>query len=212
MPDPLPPEMTDAVRALADRGVERHYRKGTVLIEEGDVGDTIYIIVAGRLRIYGSDPRSEREITHGIYGPGEYVGEMSLDGGPRAASVMALEPCTLSVVTRATLQAFIRERPEFAFELLAKVIRRARAATLSAKQLALNDVYGRLKWLLERLGVAGPGGEYHLPERLTQKELAEQVGCTREMVGRVMKDLLEGRHVRLDEAGRLCWQRLPLRW
>jgi CRP/FNR family cyclic AMP-dependent transcriptional regulator len=209
---PDPPEMTANVRALAERGVVRHYRKGAVLIEEGDVGDTIYIVLAGRLRIYGTDVQSDREITHGVYGPGEYVGEMSLDGGPRAASVMALEPCTLSVVTRQTLQAFITERPDFAFELLAKVIRRARAATLSAKQLALNDVYGRLRTVLERLAEPGTDDTHRLPEKLTQLELAQRVGCTREMIGRVMKDLTQGRHVWLDELGHLQWRRLPQRW
>ncbi|WP_163071511.1 Crp/Fnr family transcriptional regulator, partial [Acinetobacter baumannii] len=86
-----------------------------------------------------------REITYGVYGPGEYVGEMSLDGGPRSASVITEEACRLVMVTRASLLTHISEHPEFAFELLTKVIRRARAATLSTKQLALNDVYGRLK-------------------------------------------------------------------
>ena len=81
------------------------------------------------------------------YGPGEYVGEMGLDGGVRSASVVALETTVCSMVTRRTLEQHLREQPEFAFELIAKVIRRARAATMSAKSMALNDVYGRLKQL-----------------------------------------------------------------
>jgi len=118
-----------SIGALAARGVVRRYRKGTVLIEEGDVGDTLYIILSGRVRVYTSGDRG-REVTHGSYGPGDYVGEMSLDGGPRAASVATTEATTCAVVTRTTLQRFIADNPSFAFELLSKVIRRARAATL----------------------------------------------------------------------------------
>ena len=128
----------------------RRYRKGTLLIQEGDFGDTIFIILDGRLRVYSADD-NDREITYGVYGPGEYLGEMSLDGGPRSASVITVASSVCAVVGRRTLERFIADRPEFAFELLSKVIRRARTATISARQLALNDVYGRLRLLLASL-------------------------------------------------------------
>jgi CRP/FNR family cyclic AMP-dependent transcriptional regulator len=160
------PLMSDALRDLAARGEVRRYRRGTLLIQEGDVGETLFIILSGRLRAYSVGER-EREITYGVYGPGEYIGEMSLDGGPRSASVMTVEASTCVVITRRTLQAYVAERPEFAFELLAKVIRRARAATLSARQMALNDVYGRLKQLLESLARTQTDGRRVLEERLT---------------------------------------------
>ena len=87
-----------------------------------------------------------------------------------------------------------------------------RAATLSAKELALNDTYGRLKATLERLGVDGPDGRRRLPERMTHADLGARVGCTREMIGRLMKDLVEGGYVALDAEQRLTWGRLPERW
>ena len=114
---------------------------------------------------------------------------MSLDGGPRSASVMTLEATQCAVVTGQTILRHIAEQPEFAFELLAKVIRRARAATLSAKQMALNDVYGRLAALLNTLSVPGADGTRAVTERLTHLDIANRVGCSREMVSRVMKDL-----------------------
>ena len=147
------PALSEALRALAHRGEVRRYRKNTLLIEEGDHGDTLYLILAGRLRSYAIGDKG-REITYGVYGPGEYLGEMSLDGGPRSANVITLEASSCVVITRTTLERHIAEYPQFAFELIAKVIRRARAATLSAKQLALNDVYGRLVLLLNSLAVA----------------------------------------------------------
>jgi CRP/FNR family cyclic AMP-dependent transcriptional regulator len=179
------------LRQLARRGEVRRYRRNTVLIEEGDVGDTLYLILSGRLRSYSSADNG-REITYGVYGPGEYLGEMSLDGGRRSASVVTLQDSVCAVVGRVTLERHIAENPQFAFELMAKIIRRARAATLSAKQLALNDVYGRLVLLLNSLAVADADGTRRVAERLTPQEMAHRLGCSREMVSRLMKVLVSG--------------------
>ncbi|MFG6460646.1 Crp/Fnr family transcriptional regulator [Roseateles sp. DXS20W] len=210
----MPDDSTDAellalptsLRLLAARGISRSHRKGVVLIEEGSVGDNLYVVLSGSLRAYSSDARG-REITYGVYGPGEYVGEMSLDGGPRSASVITEEASRLVMVTRASLLTHISEHPEFAFELLTKVIRRARAATLSTKQLALNDVYGRLKNLVDELTQDGR----HLA--LTHQGMAQRLGCSREMVSKLVKDLELGGYLRRVAAGE--YQRLknlPARW
>ena len=126
------PGASPLLRELAARGVRYTYRKGRLLIAEGEPGDAIYIILSGRLRAFSVDAAKDREITYGTYGPGEYVGEMSLDGGPRSASVEAEQRSECALVSRATLLDFIAEQPAFAFELLGKVIGRARAATVSA--------------------------------------------------------------------------------
>lgn len=205
------PGASPALRALADEGTRHRYAKGRVLIEEGEDGDTLYIILSGRLRAYASESNG-REITYGIYGPGEYVGEMSLDGGPRAASVETLEPSECAVIARPRLEAFIVRQPGFAFELLAKVIGRARAATLSARQMALNDVYGRLRQLLESSAQAAPDGARLIPARMTHRELADRLGCSRPMVSRIMKDLERGGHVLPQGRGWRLSPALPPRW
>jgi len=211
--DPLPDlsDWPEALRALVARGRVQRYRKGTLLIQEGDLGDTLFIILSGRLRAYSEGDR-DREITYGVYGPGEYLGEMSLDGGPRSASVITLEASTCAVVTRRTLEAFIAERPEFAFDLLAKVIRRARMATIGTRQLALNDVYGRLKDLLESLAVEGSDGRRQLEERMTQREIAHRIGCSREMVARQLKDLENGQFIAIVDGVICLCKALPARW
>ena len=218
-------QLPETLRQLAARGEIKRYRKGHLLIEEGERGDTLFIILAGRVRVYGSTfggnivgnadapissakDAAEREITFGTYGVGDYFGEMSLDGGLRSASVETLEATECAMVTRHSLKAHIAEHPEFAFDLLAKVIRRARAATLSTKQLALNDVYGRLVLLLrsmEKPEAPPPSfiGSTHadanpasrITERLTHQEMANRLGCSREMVSRLMKDLERGGYV-----------------
>ena len=207
--DELP--FSPALRALAERAEPRRYRKGVLLIQEGDQGDTLYIVLAGKVRAF-SQGDNEREITYGVYGPGEYVGEISLDGGPRSASVITVEPTACVVIPRQTLLLHIAQYPEFAFELLAKVIRRARAATLSAKQLALNDVYGRLRALLESLAQVQPDGTRQLSERLTHQDMANRLGCSREMVSRLMKDLEAGGYVAIDGHTLLLPRTLPTRW
>jgi len=208
--DPLA-ALPETLRLLARRGELRRYRKGHRLIEDGDHGDTLFIIVSGRVRAFGSGDR-DREITYGSYGPGEYIGEMSLDGGPRSASVEALEPCECAVVTSQTLLRHIAEHPEFALELIAKVIRRARAATLSTKQLALNDVYGRLSLLLNALATPQPDGTRLIAERPTHREMAQRMGCSREMVSRLMKDLEGGGYTAARGAALALLRPLPARW
>jgi CRP/FNR family cyclic AMP-dependent transcriptional regulator len=194
------PALSASLKALTQGCPPRTYRKGTLLIQEGDVGDTIFVIVQGRLRTFGSDPTSEREITYGHYGPGDFVGEMGLDGGPRSASVMATEKTVCLVVQRARLDAHVRQHPEFAFELITSLIRRTRAATEAAKQMALTDVYGRLRKLLASMAELQSDGTRLVPGPLTHNDIAQRLGCSREMVSRLTKDLETGGY--LERAGR----------
>jgi CRP/FNR family cyclic AMP-dependent transcriptional regulator len=195
-----------ALRELAARGRMQQYRKDVVMLQEGDHGDTLYIVLAGRVKVFATGV-DDREIVFDIHGPGEYVGEMALDGGPRSASVMTLEPTTCSVVTRVTLKDHIAKHPEFAFELLAKVIRRARRATESARDLALLDVYGRVRRLFDSIAVERDGTRL-IPEKLTHQEIADRVGSSREMISRLLKDLTEGGYIAV--ADRLITLRKPL--
>lgn len=210
LPPELPPGTSPALQALAQRGQVRQYRKDTLLIQEGDIGDSLFIILAGRLRAFSA--QNGRELTYGNYGAGDFLGEMSLDGGPRSASVITLEASICSVVGRDLLTRHIAEFPEFAFELLAKVIRRARSATLSAKQMALNDVYGRLRTLLDSLAEPCPDGSRLIRERLTHQEIANRVGCSREMVTKLMRDLEKGHYVIREGKGLRLLKPLPPRW
>ncbi|MCA3250518.1 MAG: Crp/Fnr family transcriptional regulator [Pseudomonadota bacterium] len=201
--------MSPSLRELARRGVARRLRKGTLLIAEGDAGDALYIVLSGQLRAYSAGGDG-REVTYGEYGPGEYVGEMSLDGGPRAADVEAVSPSVVVVVTRRTLEEHLRRDPAFAFELLAKVIRRARQATLTLKQIALNDVYGRLKLLLEEAAPAEGGRA--LDAAPSHLEMARRLGCSREMVSRVLKDLERGGYVEVGRRRLVLLKPLPAKW
>lgn len=203
--------MSPNLLALARRGALRRFAANSVLIQEGDQGDTLFVILGGQLEVYGEDPLTGRRIIYGIYGKGEYVGEMSLDGGARSAHVRSTTDTLCSVVTRSTLMQHIQEDPAFAMELLAKIIWRARHATLSAKQLALNDVYGRLRaFLLQHPAEAD--GRIEVRPAPTQVDIASRLGCTREMVSRLMRDLRRGGYVEVASDAWTVLRPLPPKW
>lgn len=204
-------QYSNAIRVLANRGVLRRYRKGTILIHEDDTGDTMFIVISGRVKVFSTDANA-REITFGVFGPGEYFGEMVLDGGNRSASVITQQPSLCAMIARPTLLSFIAERPEFALELLDKVIRRLRLATSDARNLAFIDVYGRLTRCLHELATAQPDGTRRIAERLTHQEIASRVGCSREMVSRIMKDLVCGGYVTIVDRRLILVRKLPARW
>ncbi|MEF7615184.1 Crp/Fnr family transcriptional regulator [Aquincola sp. MAHUQ-54] len=205
------PFLSPLLHRLAQRGRTCHYRPGALLIQEGDHDDTIFILLAGRVRAFSAGDKGQ-EITYGVYGPGEYLGELSLDGGPRSASVITLERCTCTLVSRQTVLEHIAQHPEFAFELLSKVIRRVRSATMNARQLALNDVYGRLIYMVNTVSEPSGDGTRVIHERWTHKELSSRLGCSRAMVSRLLKDLETGGYVRLEPQRFVICRPLPARW
>src|SRR6202008_1259509 len=105
MPNPsaaqekLVANLNPSLRALALRGTFRSYRKNSVIINEGEVGDSLFVLLQGRVKVYSTDADG-REITYNMVEAGDYFAEMWLDGGPRSASVMTLEPSVCSVVSR----------------------------------------------------------------------------------------------------------------
>jgi CRP/FNR family cyclic AMP-dependent transcriptional regulator len=198
------------VRELAARGQVRTFPKNAVIINEGDRGDSLYVILSGKVKVYVSDDDG-REMILDIYGPGDYVGEMALDGRPRSASVMTLEPTSCSVVTRDELRSAISANPDIAMSLIATLIDRARIATDNVKNLALMDVYGRVARLLLSLA-KDEGGKLVVPERMTQQDIADRVGASRDMISRIFKDLTIGGYVTIENRTITIHRKPPARW
>lgn len=203
--------LSPSLRALALRGTFRSYRKNVIIINEGEIGDSLFVLLEGRVKVYSTDTDG-REITYNIVQAGDYFAEMWLDGGPRSASVMTLEPSVCSVVSRNALRDHLAEEPEFALELVAQVIRRARAATETARNMALLDVYGRVIATLEnQQGPASPDNPITLTQ-ITHQQLASRVGASREMVSRLLKDLEKGGYIELGVKRITLKKKLPARW
>ena len=198
------------VRELAALGRLRSYPKNTVFITEGDSSDSVFVILSGRVKVFLSDTEGHEMILD-TQGPGEYVGEMALDGKPRSASVMTLEATTFSVVAREPIKEAIRHNPDFALDMISKIIDRARLATNSVKDLALLDVYGRVARLLLNLAVEHDG-KLQIPEKLTQQEIAERVGASRDMVSRIFRDLTAGGYIKVENRIITITKKPPARW
>ena len=199
------------VRDLASLGRVRTYPKNTVFITEGDSSDSVFVILSGKVKAFVSDSEGH-ELTLNTQGPGDYVGEMALDGKPRSASVVTLETSTFSVVQREPLRDAIRHNPDFALTMLSKVIERAREATDNVKNLALLDVYGRVARLLLSMAVDAPDGKQRIPEKITQQDIAERVGASRDMVSRIFRDLTVGGYITVENRIITINKKPPARW
>ena len=207
---PVTPDVLDPglLREIARQGGVKPYPAQAILINEGDASDSFYIVLSGRVKVYSNNAEG-KEVVIATHGAGEYVGELSLDGGVRSTSVMTLEPTTCSVVSGANLRGFIAANPDFASHLILKLIRCVRQATESVKSLALEDVYKRVVRLLADLSDPVEGGpRRRVREKLTQQDIADRVGASREMVSRIFKDLTAGGYM-ASEAGRIVVLKKP---
>ena len=209
-PRELEPLKDDILREVAARGQIRKFPKNVTIIQEGDAGDSLFIILAGKVKVYASDDNG-REVIIDIFGPGEYVGEMVLDGGLRSASVMTLEPSTFAVISRTELRAHIVEHPDTAIFLITRLIKRTRKATNNIKTLALMDVYGRVANLLLSLAVED-AGKLVVQERLTHQEIADRIGSSREMISRIMRDLTVGGYIEVHDRTIVMTKQPPAHW
>ena len=199
------------LQAMADRGGVKTFPANAVLVNEEDDSDSIFILLKGKVKVYGAGANG-REVVYTTLGPGEYFGEMTLDGGPRSASVMTMEPTTCVVVSGANVRDFLGTHPDFALHLVRKLIALVRRSTDTVKRLALDDVYTRISKLLQELAAPDEGGRLAVNERLTQQDIADRVGSSREMVSRIFKQLTIGGYVSTEGRRIVLLKKLPARW
>ena len=195
---------------ITKHAVARSFRPRTVLVSEGEKTDALYIIVEGKARAYVGDA-SGREVVLSIMGPGEYFGEIAFDAGPRSASVITVDACKMLVVPQAEFAEFVKSNPAFAMSFIRKLIHQVRVLTENVRSLALMDAYGRVARLLLDSAVTNEGVQY-IPERLTQAEIASRVGCSREMVSRIFKDLVAGHYISVEADRIVIHRKPPARW
>ena len=205
--DRLPQALLDAI---APHGLTRTFPANAILINEGDTTDSLYIVLSGRVKVYAASGDG-REVVLTEYGPGEYFGELAIHGEPRSASIKALGVCTCRVVQGSELRQFMADHPDFAMHLTRKLIRMVRRLTEQVRSIALQDVYGRLVRVLTDL--SDPSGEERVVrQKLTQQDIADRIGSSREMVNRVMKELTAGGSVAQREGRLVILRKLPLAW
>lgn len=199
-----------ALRSLAPHGAVRAFAKNAIVVNEGDATDSLYVLLAGRVKAFVSEEDGREAVVNTI-DAGDYFGEMVLDGGPRAASIMTLEPCRFFVIPRGDIEGLLDRNPAFARDMIDRLIGKVRSLTTKVRDLALKDVYGRFVRFVDENAVE-QGGKRVVPERLTQSDIAARIGGSREMVSRIVKDLTAGGYISIEAKHIAVHKKLPAHW
>lgn len=209
----------DQLHQLAGQTRELSFRKNAVLMNEGDAGESMYVLKSGSVKVYLSDEEGRQLVLY-EQGPGTAIGDIALlDDAPRSASVMALEPCTALVIGKKAFLNCLLESPETAINIIRSLTTRLRDATEGSRSLALDNVYRRLAdKLYELAGVdrneafSDPSTEPNLAKKYSHQELGNMIGASREMVGKVMAELVKGEYVEVREGRLYLLKKLPHNW
>jgi CRP-like cAMP-binding protein len=187
--------------------------KGSILFKEGDDGEHLYVIVEGKIKL-GTSSGDGRENLLSILGPGERFGELSLfDPGPRTSSATAVTDAKVLSLSHGKVIPWLKQNPDVALQLLARLAQRLRRTNEAVGDLVFSDVPGRVAKALidlgDRFGKTNAEGLL-VNHDLTQEELAQLVGASRETVNKALADFagrgwlkLDGRSVLITDVDRL---------
>lgn len=196
---------------IEKHAISRHFPRNTVVLCEGDASDSLYVILRGKVKVFLNDENG-KEVTLNYQETGEYFGELSLiDDTERSASVITVEKSTFAIISKQDFRSVLRNNPDIAIHLIKDLVYRVRALTGNVKTLALSDVYGRLCKTLLSLAT-DRDGTLVVEEPLTQQEIANRIGASREMVCRILKDLVTGGYISQDHRRILIHKSLPHRY
>lgn len=199
----------EELEALRRASVAREFSKNSVVIHEGDLADSLYIIERGRVKVYCSD-KNGKDFVLDILEDGDYFGELALlDDDRRSASVRAMETASFRVIYKQDFNTVLDAHPNIARTLIRNLTRRIRKLTDDVKALALQDVYGRVAKVLTTLAETDENGVGRIHEKLTQQDIADRVGASREMVARILKDLTIGEYIAIESRQILLLKQLP---
>ncbi|MBB3045870.1 CRP/FNR family cyclic AMP-dependent transcriptional regulator [Litorivivens lipolytica] len=199
----------EELEALRRASVAREFSKNSVVIHEGDLADSLYIIERGRVKVYCSD-KNGKDFVLDILEDGDYFGELALlDDDRRSASVRAMETASFRVIYKQDFNTVLDAHPNIARTLIRNLTRRIRKLTDDVKALALQDVYGRVAKVLTTLAETDEDGVGRIQEKLTQQDIADRVGASREMVARILKDLTIGEYIAIESRQILLLKQLP---
>ena len=175
--------------------------RGEIIVNQGSKGESLYVVVSGQIRVYLSD-ETGKEVILGLEGPGAIFGEISvLDGELRSASVAAMKRTELLKIEGQAFRQLLQTNARLALAVIAALAGMIRKLTDATQGLALQSAYRRLVARLQERAVE-ENGQTVIPERLTHQLLADMIGCSREMVSRIMSDLAKGGYLRTEGK---CW-------
>jgi CRP-like cAMP-binding protein len=180
----------DSLQAIARSLRARRFRRGEVLFHEGDPGDALFVVASGAVKVVIPSEDGDEAILATLR-RGDFLGELALlDGAPRSASAIALEPTEALALPRDQFHALVASEPAIRDALLASLSGELRRLTTHVAELHFLDLTGRLAVRLARLaeehGERLPGGGMRLDAPLTQSDLAAMIGATRQSVNKLL--------------------------
>jgi CRP-like cAMP-binding protein len=180
-------------RALHELGTTAEAAEGEAVLQQGDAADRVLVLTAGRCKVVASTPAGTHAVL-GFRGPGALLGELALiDGSPRGAAVVAVEPVEMMVIGASVFRTYLAERPAASMALLAMLSRRLRDSDRRLAQFAAADTLGRLCGRLGELcedhGEPGEDGAVHITLPITQEDLASWIGASIEATARALRQL-----------------------
>jgi CRP/FNR family cyclic AMP-dependent transcriptional regulator len=203
---------THELEALVSSSTSRSFPKNTVVIHENDPADSLFIIESGRVKVYCSD-KNGKEFIMNTQSEGDYFGELALlDDSSRSASVRTVEKSSFCIIYKDDFNRVLEQHPNIGRKLIQNLAARVRKLTADVKSLALQDVYGRVANVLMDLAEERGDGTLFIPEKLTQQDIADRVGASREMVARILKDLTIGDYIRFEGRHIIINSRLPAKY
>lgn len=201
----------DQLESLAQHMRQRVYPAGAIVVNEGDEAHGMFIVDTGALKVFVTEENG-KEVTLSLLGPEDYFGELALlDEAPRSASVITVEKTTLLQISRAAFNEVIAANPACMQIIMRNLVGRIRELTDNVRALALIDVFGRISRVFDSM--AEPEGEMRIiRRRMTQQDLANLVGASREMVNRILRELVAGDYIEIHHQYMLLKRKLPARW
>jgi CRP/FNR family cyclic AMP-dependent transcriptional regulator len=179
---------------LSKVAMRRRAARGEQVVRAGEDAESLIVLLTGRAKVTNFDEEG-REIILAWLSPGEFFGEMGLiDGSPRSANVVAVEPCELLVLGKHEFQRCMQENFQVAQKLMQILVRRLREADRNIESLALLDVYGRVARLLLDMS-EDDSGKRVVRQKISKQDMARMIGASREMVSKVMRDLEVGGYI-----------------
>ena len=202
----------EQISELANQSREVQFRKNAILMTEGDAGESMYVIASGLVKVFVSD-EDGKELVLYEQGEGAVIGDIALlDDEPRSASVATLENTTAIMINKSDFLRIMQSSPEMALGIIRSLTQRLRHATEGSRSLALDNVYRRLADKLLELSKEAGDGVLQLPKKYSHQELGNMIGASREMVGKVMAELIKGEYVELRDGIIFMLRKLPRHW
>lgn len=201
----------DVVDGLIKHIHSRRFPKKSQIITEGDESQCLYFVQSGRVKVFLDDD-SGKEITVNFHDEGEFFGELGIiEGIKRTASVVTTEESVLGMMSKADFSECLKTYGEFSIKIIHNLSSRLLNATETIRRLGLMDVYGRIVVTFLNLTEEKDGKRY-VREKLTQQEIANRVGASREMVARILKDLRVGGYIEIESGIINIQKPLPHSW